>query len=388
MKRIAIIMSALALVAGSFTSCEKAGSDNDSDELVLDGVYVYGDATCVSKLTSKGMFAKGLNENDGLAVVAGLWEKYVALEGGKTFVIAEVKAGITTEYGADVLAPVETTGNDFSISGVTVTEGTYKAGSTFTVEESGMYHVVVYTPNKKISIIPVKSWSMNANGVLTGGAWNRELTATFNKEKMVFTLANSEMKSTFKFQYGNGWKYTIDDTVEPIIKVGTNFGASEIKFDGSSNALATGGADIKIPRSSKAIYTVELVWEMAKGLGYTAKFTKTGTVELPDPSTYTLGIVGSMADSGWATDIPLTYVEGTQWSFTANYTFAAGDEFKVRTVGTWEDINLGYNHVTITGDASNIVNKGGNLHGTEAASYKITVTYDGPSDSWTIDLKK
>jgi hypothetical protein len=127
---------------------------------------------------------------------------------------------------------------------------------------------------------------------------------------------------------------------------------------------------------------------MAKGLGYTAKFTKTGTVELPDPSTYTLGIVGSMADSGWATDIPLTYVEGTQWSFTANYTFAAGDEFKVRTVGTWEDINLGYDHVTITGDASNIVNKGGNLQCTEAASYKITVTYDGPSDSWTIDLKK
>ena len=49
---------------------------------------------------------------------------------------------------------------------------------------------------------------------------------------------------------------------------------------------------------------------------------------------------------------------------------------------------LGYDHVTITGDASNIVNKGGNLQCTEAASYKITVTYDGPSDSWTIDLKK
>ena len=104
MKKIAIFMSALALAAFSFASCEKDNSNGGEEELILDGVYVYGEATCLDKLSSKGMFAKGLNENDKNAVVAGLWEKYVALEGGKTFVIAEVKSGITTEYGADVLA--------------------------------------------------------------------------------------------------------------------------------------------------------------------------------------------------------------------------------------------------------------------------------------------
>ncbi len=390
MKKIAIFMSALALAAFSFVSCDKEGANNaGDDELILDGVYVYGEATCLDKLTEKGMFAKGQNENDNLAIVAGLWEKYVALEAGKPFVIAEVKAGIATEYGADVLAAVETTGADYSISGVTVTEGTYKAASTFTVEESGMYHVVVYTPNKKISIIPVKAWNMNSNGVpptAEGGEWNRTLTAEFNKSKMVFTLENAEMTSTFKFQYGNGWKYTIDDTVEPIIKVGTNFGASEVKFDGSVNALATGGADIKIKRVNKAVYTVDLVWEMGKGLGYTAKFTKTGTVELPDPSTFNLGLVGSMAESGWGTDIPLTFVADSQWSWEANYSFAAGDEFKVRTVGTWDDVNLGYSDVTITGDTTNIVDKGGNIQCVEAASYKVTLKYDG--DNWELNLAK
>ena len=122
MKKIAIFMSALALAAFSFISCEKEGNGDNGDELILDGVYVYGEATCLDKLSEKGMFAKALNENDNLNVVAGLWEKYVALEGGKPFVIAEVKSGITTEYGADVLAPVETTGADWSISGVTVIE--------------------------------------------------------------------------------------------------------------------------------------------------------------------------------------------------------------------------------------------------------------------------
>lgn len=393
MKKIAFFMSALALAALSFISCEKAGNDDGGSEIILDGVYIYGEATCLDKLTEKGMFAKALNENDNLAVVAGLWEKYVALEGGKPFVIAEVKSGLTTEYGADVLAPVETTGADYSITGVTVTEGTFKAGSTFTVEESGMYHVVVYTLNKKISIIPVAEWTMNANGVPTEKAdgtteWNRTLKADFNKEKMVFSLANSEMTSTFKFQYGGGWKYTIDDTVEPIIKVGTNFGASEVKFDGTANALETCGADIKVPRANKAIYTVDLIWEMSKGLGYTLKLTKTGTVELPDPSTFKLGLIGSIGGDTWSTDIPFTYVTGTEWNYEIqNQKIEANAEFKVRTVGKWDDVNLGYNDLTITGDPANFSDKGGNiLCATEATYSKITLKYDG--DNWTLDFAK
>lgn len=391
MKKIAIFMSALALAAFSFISCEKVGNGDNGDELILDGVYVYGEATCLDKLSEKGMFAKALNENDNLNVVAGLWEKYVALEGGKPFVIAEVKSGITTEYGADVLAPVETTGADWSISGVTVTEGTFKAGTTFTVEKSGMYHVVVYTLNKKISIIPVAEWNMNANGVPTEKAdgtieWNRTLKAEFNKEKMVFSLANAEMTSTFKFQYGNGWKYTIDDTVEPIIKIGTNFGAAEVKFDGTSNALETCGADIKIKRANKAVYTVELVWEMSKGLGYTAKFTKTGAVELEDPATYKLGLVGSMTD--WSSDIEFAYVAGSEWNYEiANQAIAANAEFKVRTVGTWDQVNLGYNDLTITGDTANFSDKGGNiLCATETTYSKITLSFDG--DNWTLNFAK
>ena len=390
MKKIAIFMSALALAAFSFVSCEKAGNDGEGEELILDGVYVYGEATCLDKLSSKGMFAKGLNENDNLNVVAGLWDKYVALEGGKTFVIAEVKAGVTTEYGADALETIETTGSDYSITGVTVTEGTYKANATFSVEKSGLYQIIVYTVQNKITIIPVNEWCMNANGVPTEKAdgtidWNRTLKADFNKEKMVFSLANAEMTSTFKFQHGNGWKYVIDDTVDPAVKVGTNFGAAELKFDGTANALETCGADMKVKRADKAVYTVELVWEMAKGLGFTAKFTKTGNVELEDPATYKLGLVGSMTD--WSSDIEFTYVAGSEWKYEiASCTIPANAEFKVRTVGVWDQVNLGYNDITITGDAANFSDKGGNILAATEATYKVTLSFDG--DNWTLDFTK
>ena len=390
MKKIAIFMSALALAAFSFASCEKDNSNGGEEELILDGVYVYGEATCLDKLSSKGMFAKGLNENDKNAVVAGLWEKYVALEGGKTFVIAEVKSGITTEYGADVLADTLTVGADYSISGVLVTEGTYKAGSTFTVAESGMYQIVVYTVNNKISIIPVKEWNMNANGVPTEKEdgtveWNRTLKADFNKSKMVFSLAGSEMTSTFKFQHGNGWKYTIDDTVEPIIKVGTHFGASELKFDGTANALETNGADMKIKRANKAIYTVELVWEMSKGLGYTLKFTKTGDVELDDPATYKLGVTGSAYE--WSSDNPFTYVAGTEWEYVIDsFSVVENEQFKIRTVGVWDQVNLGYKDITITGDPDNFSDVDGNIGCAAAATYKATLKFDG--DNWILDLAK
>ena len=45
MKKIIYIISALALMAG-FTACtEKEGDDINLDEIVLDGFYVYGEAT-------------------------------------------------------------------------------------------------------------------------------------------------------------------------------------------------------------------------------------------------------------------------------------------------------------------------------------------------------
>ena len=49
-----------------------------------------------------------------------------------------------------------------------------------------------------------------------------------------------------------------------------------------------------------------------------------------------VGLIGSMADSNWATDIPLTGdSEGKVWTLS-DYPFSAGDEWKLRADGAWD----------------------------------------------------
>ena len=382
MKRIALFMSALALVAASFTSCDKAGNGDDEKEIILDAMYIYGDATCLDKVATKGMFAKGMNEADGNKVVAGLWEKYVALEGGKTFVLAEVKGGVPTTYGADEISTKTSDGTGKSPVGDYL-EGTYKAGATFSVEESGLYHIIVYTPNNKVTILPVE-WVSNGNGAPNADrtVWNNKFTTgAFNKETMTFTLEGNEISKKYKFKNRDGWKFEVDPNASPVVKVNTNFGAEKMDYSGKLTALVAGAADIKVIHSAKAVYTTELVWKMERGLGFYCKMTKTGTIEnLPDPATFKLGLIGSMAASGWNTDIPFTYVAGSTWEYVIDsFTFAANDNFKIRSVGTWEgDFNLGYWDVIITGDPDNFSAAGdGNLICNGGGTYKITVNYDG-----------
>ncbi|MCB9071936.1 MAG: hypothetical protein H6543_05830, partial [Prevotellaceae bacterium] len=160
------------------------------------------------------------------------------------------------------------------------------------------------------------------------------------------------------------------------------------KFDGTANQLLPGGSDIAISRANKAIYTVSLDWALEKGLGFTAKLTKTGNVDLPDPATYSLGLIGGAVGS-WDVDVPFTYVPNTSWQYRVSNQLLLADGFKVRTVGKWDDINLGYDNVTITGDATNFENDGGNIKcKTETTYTTITLSYDGDTDKWSLDFVK
>ena len=151
---------------------------------------------------------------------------------------------------------------------------------------------------------------------------------------------------------------------------------------------------MKIKRSAKAIYTVNLVWEMTRGLGYTCNFQKTGTVELDDPSDFKLGLVGSI--TGWGNegipDVEFTYVAGSSWDFeiAAGYEFKAGDQIKVRTPNTWDgEFNMGYWDLKIAGDTGNFSENGGNIAVKADAKYsKITLHYDGEEDEWTLTFTK
>ena len=78
MKKIIYIISALALMAG-FTACtEKEGDDINLDEIVLDGFYVYGEATGAgTSVLSKNAMSAGSNEVEK-KVRTGMFEKYIS----------------------------------------------------------------------------------------------------------------------------------------------------------------------------------------------------------------------------------------------------------------------------------------------------------------------
>ncbi len=89
-----------------------------------------------------------------------------------------------------------------------------------------------------------------------------------------------------------------------------------------------------------------------------------------DLTTYTLtevstvGMIGSFAASGWGSDVEMTSADGGA-TWTADVTFAAGDEFKFRFNGNW-DYNYGgaLNKLGLDGD---------NIKVAEAGTYAVTL---------------
>ena len=92
-------MTAAALLA-AFSSCEKKPAV-DLGSVVLDGFYVYGEATGnADKVLSQNAMAAGFNEVEK-ATRAGMYEKYIYLEGGKDFALIENSNKDKKFYGAD-----------------------------------------------------------------------------------------------------------------------------------------------------------------------------------------------------------------------------------------------------------------------------------------------
>ena len=106
MKKIFYLFSALALMAG-FTACdEKEGPDAglDLDNIVLDGFYVYGEATGTDKVLAENAMAAGSNEVEK-KIRTGMYEKYVWLEANKDFSLIENNAGNKVYYAKLTLKP-------------------------------------------------------------------------------------------------------------------------------------------------------------------------------------------------------------------------------------------------------------------------------------------
>ena len=299
MRKFKFLILALMAMPFVFISCSDDDKPSGPVTYVEDGFYVVGEATSIANLqaegASAGLMAVGIDENAGQTTRTGLYEKYVALDGGKSFSFV-LKAGSTeTKYGASLTLSDPLEGGDQPA--IQVYKGTLTENGTLQVTETGLYHIILDVNLNLIVIAPVE-WGVR--GAMNSWGFTALEKPAFNKTTMTYTLKNVtvEMTGGFKFAYGNGWKIELGG--DPIVKANTNLGNDGGEDNDPLTAkLAPGGKNIGIER---AIWDIELTWTLAKGAikdGYTAKLTKVSDLEaLPEFPDF-LYVVGNGTTAGW-----------------------------------------------------------------------------------------
>ena len=338
MKKLSSFLCGLAVVGMMFTSCDGGTTGGGTVTIVEDGFYVVGEASAIASLEAEGaevaIMANGTNENASNAAREGMYEKYIALEGGKPFQLVLKEGATETVYGAE-LAEVKLEGNEQP--NITVQRGKMVENTTMQVKESGLYHIVLdlnldgSLEDKLILVAPVE-WGVR--GGMNGWGFTAGTRSEFNKTTMTYTWTDQELSAggKFKFAYGGGWKIELnaladatDANDERYIKANTNLG---------ENALP-GGADIAV--EGAGTYTITLTYNLAQGAianSYKYDIKMTAASALPSEM-YMIG--DAIGGWDWAGDyiVSMTPVHSAEGAFWTIKPLEAGKPFKFCPVKDW-----------------------------------------------------
>lgn len=338
MKKLSSFLCGLAVVGMMFTSCDDNGKKPPVVTIVEDGFYVVGEASAIASLDAEGaevaIMANGTNENASNAAREGMYEKYIALEGGKPFQLVLKEGATETVYGAE-LADVKLEGNEQP--NITVQRGKMVENTTMQVKENGLYHIVLdlnldgSLEDKLILVAPVE-WGVR--GGMNGWGFTAGTRTEFNKTTMTYTWTDQELSAggKFKFAYGGGWKIELNALADATdandaryIKANTNLG---------ENALP-GGADIAV--EGAGTYTITLTYNLAQGAianSYKYDIEMTAASALPSEM-YMIG--DAIGGWDWAGDyiVSMTPVHSAEGAFWTIKPLEAGKPFKFCPVKDW-----------------------------------------------------
>jgi hypothetical protein len=359
----------LSLIMIGFISCKKDGT-TVKPILVEDGIYVVGEATNYAELDAAALMSSATNEAASNAARDGMFEIYTVIESGKTFYISEVAGKAETKYGPSAVAneffSYNPNGKIDQVK-VTIQLGKYAAGTTtFTVPESGLYHIVMDKQLGKVAIIPIPYWGII--GAATPGSWSNEsqmaLDGAFSKTALTFKITDLVMRQgDYKFRHSGGWKVQIDDTSTvagaSTVKVNTNFG-------GSLSALVAGGANMTLALADEGKYTIQADWTLANGFAFSV--TKTGVVDPLPTYPDSMFLVGAATAYGW--DAPGTFKNAAMHKIAGGASFegifwkicflTGGQGFKISNKG-WGNVNLGFADATYDVDGVTVSDNSGNM---------------------------
>jgi hypothetical protein len=138
------------------------------------------------------------------------------------------------------------------------------------------------------------------------------------------------------------------------------------------------------------IFTVELTW--TAGAGHTAMLTRTGDIPARDYSAVSLGLIGDgVVDGDWNGEkyasTPAKDGDVYTWNFNGVELNNSG-AFKIRTAGTWDDINEGYSDIVGGPDAGEIQESGGNMQAVNGGTFDIEFVIDAAAETKSISITK
>lgn len=387
----------------TFTACDDDDDSAPVDEIILDGIYIMGDATALSTYDTDGRFTitkNEVNQEDR----STLLEKYIAISSTGTFKIMQVAGSTKTQIGpgADfALVPTGERDTD-EPSAEDFWRGSYAETTTeFSVPEDGLYHVIIDTEVGKVVVARVV-WGVI--GAATPDGWGTSTVLTesaFDKETMTFSITDMELRGgDWKFRYSNGWKIeidTMDANSDNWVKVNTNYG-------GAVSDLVPGGANIV--NDDPGVYDITVTWTLADGTAAVA--TKTADLPLTNWTGVICDAVGTgvsvdnanavtdPSSWGWgnkllADDVPAISGDVYTWTWT-NIVLEANEGFKLRTEngvapsnGNGANFDVGYSAVDVASSSALVADAGGNLSVTAKGTFVITLTIDAAdNDSKTI----
>ena len=343
MKKFFYILSAMALMAG-FTACD---NENDNgginlDDIVLDGFYVYGEATGSDKVLAENAMAAGSNEVEK-KVRSGMYEKYIWLEANKDFSLIENKAGEKLYYGANLTEVNygydendESCKNYADNPNMLIQQGLLVIGQdapAMQVKETGLYHIVLdNNANGDLKegaqiIVQKADWGvrggMNGWGFTKGEVKNDNgvITYTFKDQKLA---ANGE----FKFASCHGWKINLD--ADGIVKAEVSLGLDD---EGKLNNNANN--NIKVEKAG--LYDIVLTYTCKAG-ALADSFTYTATLTQESTTPTTMHIIGNdFGNWDWnaASVVSMNPVHSHEGHFWAIRYMTTTTEFKFCAEKAW-----------------------------------------------------
>ena len=341
----------IAAIALCIAGCkEKEPEPQPIDDITEDGFYVLGEATGIDKVSNLLSMAPGINEADNQSLRAGMYEKYIVLQGGKEFTLAYVKGGEQIAYGA-TLTEFKADLSDAAYSdnpADAVFKGKMETGASapkMKVDKTGLYHIVLdvnednFLSEPQIVLCPV---TMGVRGGMNSWGFT-ELQATEPKnDGITYTITGQELAAggKFKFAYNNAWKITLGQSADgtKFVKANTNLG----------NHCTPGGADIEVTQGAGK-YKITLTYKLAAG-EIANSFRYEIEQESKSEAPTTMYMIGNQfGEWKWESDgvVELVPVWGTMGEFWCTRYFKAADGFKFCATKAWNgdftgDGSVGY----------------------------------------------